>query len=61
MNERKYYTTPYWNKAITISFLLNEDFMAFEDKRDRTKKIYSFKNSDRLKTILEEINKIKNN
>lgn len=57
--EKKYYTTPYWNKAVTISFLLNEDFMAFEDRRDRKKKIYSFTNSEKLQEILKEMNRLK--
>lgn len=58
---KKYYTTRVKNKAITISFLLGEDFMAFKDMRDKTKDIYSFKNSDNLQHILNEIEKIKSN
>lgn len=54
---KKYYTTKFKNKAITISFLISEDFMTFDDKRGG--KIYSFKNTDKLQSMIKLIEKIK--
>ena len=54
---KKYYTTKFKNKAITISFLIGEDFMTFQDKRGG--KIYSFKNTDKLRSMIKLIEKIK--
>ena len=54
---KKYFTTRSKNKAITISYLLNEDFMAFTDMRDKTKDVYSFRNSEKLQEVLKIVEK----
>lgn len=59
-NDKKYFVTRYKNFAITLSFLLNEDFMRFDDKREEGKKIYSFKNSDKLQNMVSKIDELKN-
>ena len=59
-NNKKYFVTRYKNFAITLSFLLGEDFMRFDDKREEGKKIYSFKNSDKLQNMVSKIDELKN-
>ena len=56
----KWYTTKNKNRAITISYLLNEDFMKFTDKRDSETILYGFKTSDKLEDILNIVNKYRN-
>mgnify|MGYP000214094456 CR=1 FL=1 len=58
-NNKKYFVTRYKNFAITLSFLLGEDFMRFDDKREEGKKIYSFKNSDKLQNMVSKIDESK--
>lgn len=58
---KKYYTTNYKSKADCIMFLTNENYMIFNDKRDQTKKIYSFVNSEKIQKAIKEIERIKNN
>ena len=58
---KKYYTTSYKSKADCIMFLTDENYMIFNDKRDQTKKIYSFVNSEKVQKVLKEIYRIKNN
>lgn len=61
--EKEFYIIRNKNLAITISYLLNENFYTFDDTRVgmEGKKIYSFKNSNKLKNILNMIFDIKNN
>ena len=55
---KKYYTTKYKSKADCIMFLTGMNYMIFDDKRSNGK-IYSFINSEEIKYIIKEINRIK--
>ena len=57
--EKKYIATSSKAKAITISYLSGEDFLQFKDKRDDTKTIYSFKNSEKIQMIIKFISAFK--
>ena len=57
----KWFTTISKNKAITISYLLGEDYLKFTDKRDNKTILYGFKNSEKLEKVLNTINEYRLN
>ncbi|UYZ34177.1 hypothetical protein OD350_18200 [Clostridium beijerinckii] len=61
--EKEFYIINNKNLAITISTLLNEDFLTFDDKRKgkEGKKCYSFKNTEKFRKILTLVNNTRNN
>lgn len=61
--EKEFYVINNKNLAITISTLINEDFLTFDDKRKGREgnKCYSFKNTDKFKKILTLVNDIRKN
>lgn len=54
--KREYYVIR--NKALAnmLGFLLKEDYYTFDDKFDKNKKIYTFKNTEKLKECLDDVN-----
>lgn len=57
--EGKYYVLKNKNLAITISYILGEDFYKFDDRFKQGKKVYSFKNTKEFKEVLTKINELK--
>ena len=55
----KYFYVKDKNKAITISYLLKEDFMTFNDYKYKGRKIYSFVRSERLNRVLKTLEEYK--
>lgn len=63
MIHKDFYVINNKNLAITISTLLNEDFLVFDDKREgyEGKKCYSFKNTDKFREVLTMVNNTRKN
>ncbi|MDU1068162.1 hypothetical protein [Clostridium sp.] len=60
MDKEKYYFIKGKNKAITISYLLCEDFKIVDDRFDSNNKFYVFKKSNRLFEVMSKMKNIKN-
>lgn len=52
MNNNKYYIVRDINFARVIKWFSKEDYMVFDDKINKGMKIYSFKNTERLRKAL---------
>lgn len=50
------------NKALAcaIAFATNEKYFTYEDKYDKTKKVYSFKRTNRFNYAMNKWNELKN-
>ena len=57
--EKQYYPIRNKNLAITISWLLGEDFLTFDDKFNEGKKYYSFRNTEKFQEILTLVSEIR--
>lgn len=49
------------NLAVTVSYISHEDFYTYEDKFEKGKKVYSFKNTDKFQKALDLVLKLRNN
>lgn len=60
---KDYYIINNKNLAITLSYLLKQDYYTYDDTRQgrEGKKLYSFKNTNEFKKVLTLINDIRNN
>jgi hypothetical protein len=60
---KEYYAIENKNLAITLSYMLGEDFYTYDDTRKNRegKKLYSFRNTDRFKEIMKLVFDVKNN
>lgn len=59
IKESNYYVVKSLDLAKAILFVTGEIYYIYDDREDRTKKIYSFKKSDRLLKAIELIFKVK--
>lgn len=59
MIDKKYYIISNKALAITISYIIGEDFYTFDDRFNEYKKVYSFNNTFKFKQALTKINELK--
>lgn len=56
----KYYTVNQIDLAKAIVWLTGQSFMKFDDKRDVNKKIFSFKNTEKVQLAVKQLVVLKN-
>lgn len=48
------------NLAVTVSYISHEDFFTYDDKFDDSKKVYSFRNTEKFQKALDLVLKLRN-
>lgn len=59
MKDSKYYIIENKGLAIAISYLINEDFMTFDDRYCKDRKLYSFIKTDKFQKALALLPKLR--
>lgn len=52
----KFYIIYNKNLAITVSYLLGENYFSYADTKNEGKKVYSFRDTPTFRSILSEVN-----
>lgn len=53
--EEKFYVIYNKNLAITVSYLLGENYFSYADVKNEGKKVYSFRDTPKFRSIMSEV------
>ncbi|MBU6135200.1 hypothetical protein [Clostridium tertium] len=57
--DKKYYVVNHIDFARTLLWLTGQNYMIFDDKRDSTKKVYSFENTNKLQLAMKKLMEVR--